>query len=83
MNSKKILAAMLTASVLFSGGCGGKIKTGKVMQEETPYAYVISQLGDDVMPGIAATLKSRDDIGLGGQDIDNLPFSFIAPLGPN
>ena len=50
MNGKKILAALLTATVMFSAGCSGKIKTGKVMQEETPYAYVVSQLGADVMP---------------------------------
>ena len=47
----KITAAALALTTLFAAGCKkDKIKTGKVMAEETPYAYTVSQLGDDVMP---------------------------------
>jgi len=77
---------MLTASVLFSGGCGGKIKTGKVMQEETPYAYVISQLGDDVMP-VMSYIAPMGEITIDGQSypssITDDVYSKMKELGIN
>ena len=66
MNGKKILAALLTATVMFSAGCSGKIKTGKGMQEETPYAYVVSQLGADVMP-VMSYIAPMGEITINGQ----------------
>jgi hypothetical protein len=33
------------------------------------------------MPGIVATLIPRDDIEAVREQIDNLSFSFVAPLG--
>src|SRR5579872_1163764 len=33
------------------------------------------------MAGIVATLKTHDDVGLLRQPVDNLAFSFVAPLG--
>ena len=38
---------------------------------------------DQRMGGVVAALKAHDDVGIGGQQIDNLAFAFIAPLGAN
>jgi hypothetical protein len=35
------------------------------------------------VPGIVPSLKPNHHIGVGGQQIHNLTFPFIAPLGPN
>ena len=86
MNGKKILAALLSASVMFSAGCSGKIKTGKVMQEETPYAYVVSQLGADVMP-VMSYIAPMGEITIDGQSypssVTDEVYSKIKELGIN
>ena len=86
MNSKKILAAVLSAFVLFSTGCGGKIKTGKVMEEEQPYAYTVSQVGDTVMP-IMSYIAPMGEVTVDGQkfpsSITDGVYSKMNELGIN
>ena len=36
---------------------------------------------DDGMAGIGAPLVPHDHIGILGEDVDNLPFTFVPPLG--
>ena len=63
----KITAAALALTTLFAAGCKkDKIKTGKVMPEETPYAYTVSQLGDDVMP-IMSYIAPMGEVTVDGQ----------------
>jgi hypothetical protein len=38
---------------------------------------------DNCMARIRAALKAHDDIRLFGQEVDNLAFALIAPLGSN
>src|SRR5262249_11930816 len=38
---------------------------------------------DDRVPGIGPALIADDDVGIFGQDIDNLAFAFITPLDAN
>ena len=35
---------------------------------------------DDGVAGVVPALAAHDDVGLRGQDIDDLAFAFIAPL---
>ena len=35
----------------------------------------------DRVTGVVAALRADDDVGLLGEDVDDLSFSFIAPLG--
>ncbi len=36
---------------------------------------------NDGVPGVVAALGADDDVGVLGQDVDDLAFAFIAPLG--
>src|SRR6266566_5823757 len=38
---------------------------------------------DNRVSGIVAALAADDNVGLGGEHVDDLPLSFIAPLRPN
>ena len=38
---------------------------------------------DDGMAGIGAPLVPHNQIGILGKDVDDLPFAFVAPLGPD
>src|SRR5690606_37668112 len=42
---------------------------------------VLPPLADDGVPGVVAALGSYDDVGLLGEEIDDLAFAFVAPLG--
>ena len=33
------------------------------------------------MPGVVAALRADDDLSLFGEDVDDLAFAFVAPLG--
>jgi hypothetical protein len=37
-------------------------------------------LVDDGVAGVAAALIPHDDVGVASQNIDDLPFAFVAPL---
>ena len=43
--------------------------------------FVDLAVDDQRVPGIVAALEAHDDIGLDRQPVDDLAFSFIAPLG--
>ena len=36
---------------------------------------------DDGVAGVVAALGADDDVGLLGEDVDDLAFAFVAPLG--
>ena len=38
-------------------------------------------LDDQRVAGVVAALKTDDEIGEFGEDVDDLAFAFIAPLG--
>ena len=83
----KITAAALALTTLFVAGCKkDKIKTGKVMPEETPYAYTVSQLGDDVMP-IMSYIAPMGEVTVDGQtypsSITDEVYSKLKELGIN
>ncbi len=83
----KITAAALALTTLFAAGCKkDKIKTGKVMPEETPYAYTVSQLGDDVMP-IMSYIAPMGEVTVDGQtypsSITDEVYSKLKELGIN
>ena len=35
---------------------------------------------DDLMPGVVAAAKSRDDVVVGGVQIDDAALAFVTPL---
>ena len=43
--------------------------------------YELSIVGNDSMPCVVPAVEPRDDLGVSRQDIDNLAFGLIAPLG--
>ena len=57
------------------GHMGIKHAGGQLVQRKA------AMLVDNGMPGIAATLKPNDHVGIPGQYICNLTLSFIAPIG--
>jgi hypothetical protein len=36
---------------------------------------------DKSMAGVVAALEADDDVGLVGEEVDDLAFAFVAPLG--
>ena len=38
-------------------------------------------VGDDGVSGVVAPLTARAEVGLAGEDVDQLPFALVAPLG--
>ena len=57
------------------GHMGIKHTGGQLVQSKA------AMLIDNGMPGIAATLEPDDHIGIPGQNICNLAFSLVAPIG--
>ena len=43
--------------------------------------HMLASADDDGMTGIAAPLEPDDQVGLRRQDVDDFPFSLVAPLG--
>jgi hypothetical protein len=41
---------------------------------------VLNAAMDNRVPGIIATLTADNNVGLGGEHVDDFPFSLIAPL---
>lgn len=72
---------LATASI---GGCS--VKTGAVMAAETPYAYTISQLGDDVMP-VMSYIAPTGGFSYEGEDYPSLitdkVYAAMSELGIN
>ena len=33
------------------------------------------------VPGVVAALEAHDDVGMGGEEVDDLPLALVAPLG--
>jgi hypothetical protein len=47
-------------------------------RDQVEFEFIISN--HNRMPGIIATLKSRNQISLASKKIGNLPFTFVTPL---
>ena len=54
--------------------CAAKYARGNKMQD------VFGAAMNDRVSGIIAALAADDDVGLGREHVDDLPFPFIAPL---
>ena len=54
---------------------GAQDAAGNQFEDELPLA------DEDGMAGVVATLVARNDIEVFGEEIDNLPFPLVAPLG--
>lgn len=83
----RIVAIMLVMFVSFSCGCkNDEIQTGKVMKEETSYAYVVSGLGGDVMP-IMSYIAPMGEVSIDGavypSSITDSVYSKLQNLGVN
>lgn len=86
---KKTVSLLLTVALScgVASGCSEKIKTGAVMEAEDSYAYVIPQLGDEVMPIVSYTNPNGTHTTQSGTTYQSLitdeTFRKIEELGIN
>ena len=53
------------------------------MRRKEPGVKQFFPVDDQGMARVVATLKAHNNICLAGEEVDDLAFTFIAPLGPD